>query len=81
MTTSCSIEGFKVIEAKCTGCERCIQYCPADAIEMVNKKAIITSKCTNCGACSTECPEHAIETICADNILNQQSEVRLDSLS
>ena len=46
---------------KCTGCEKCIPSCPYNAIEVVDKKAIILETCTLCGACVTSCPFEAIE--------------------
>lgn len=49
------------ITDKCTGCEKCIPSCPYNAIEVIDKKAIIKDNCTLCGACVTSCPFKAIE--------------------
>lgn len=52
---------IKVIEAKCIGCGKCVRVCPAEAIDMTNKKAVINTKCIACGACVEACPVKAIE--------------------
>jgi len=37
---------------KCIGCKLCFSNCPADAITMVNNKAVIDqTKCTGCNTC------------------------------
>lgn len=51
----------KVMKEKCVGCGACIRVCPFDAIQMVDKKAVITDKCTACGQCIEKCPVKAIE--------------------
>ncbi len=46
---------------KCIGCGECAAHCPADAIELVKKKAIKDSdKCIGCGECIAVCPEEAV---------------------
>lgn len=46
---------------KCIGCGECVAHCPADAIELVKKKAIKDSeKCIGCGECIAVCPEEAV---------------------
>ena len=46
---------------KCIGCGECAAHCPADAIELVRKKAIKDSeKCIGCGECIAVCPEEAV---------------------
>jgi len=46
---------------KCIGCGECEAHCPADAIELVKKKAIKDSeKCIGCGECIAVCPEEAV---------------------
>lgn len=55
-------------DAKCVGCEKCIRWCPAGAIEMQewdgNKKGqkshILEEKCWGCGECVITCPSGAI---------------------
>jgi len=52
---------IKVIIDKCIGCELCVKVCPYDAIQMINKKAVIDiEKCTLCGACIEPCKFDAI---------------------
>ncbi|HAZ09854.1 MAG: electron transfer flavoprotein subunit alpha [Omnitrophica bacterium GWA2_41_15] len=52
---------IKVITEKCTGCKLCVKSCPFNAIEIINKKAVIDfDKCTLCGACIESCKFDAI---------------------
>jgi uncharacterized Fe-S center protein len=55
----------KVNEEKCTACAKCIRWCPAEAITLVEKgkeKAaqIDSDKCIGCGECTVMCFEGAI---------------------
>src|SRR6056297_3046849 len=49
---------------KCIGCGLCLDYCPVDAIILINEKATITDKCVECGTCGrlnvVKCPVEAI---------------------
>jgi uncharacterized Fe-S center protein len=46
---------------KCVACGECIAHCPADAIELVNKKAVKDPEtCIGCGECIAVCPEEAV---------------------
>jgi len=55
------MEPIKVIIDKCIGCELCVKACPYDAIQMINKKAVIDiEKCTLCSACIEPCKFGAI---------------------
>ncbi|NLL10414.1 MAG: 4Fe-4S binding protein [Methanomicrobiales archaeon] len=46
---------------KCTGCETCVDECPAAAITMENDKAVvIVDLCVDCGSCVDVCPAEAI---------------------
>jgi uncharacterized Fe-S center protein len=58
-----------VHDKKCTGCTKCMQWCPAQAIAMEvwegNKKgqkaSIIAEKCWGCGECMVSCQFGAIK--------------------
>ena len=46
---------------KCTGCETCVDECPAAAITMENDKAVVNNDlCVDCGSCVDICPAEAI---------------------
>ena len=46
----------------CTGCTKCVQVCPVEAIPFTpyQRHVIDVEKCTRCDACRTACPEGAI---------------------
>jgi NAD-dependent dihydropyrimidine dehydrogenase PreA subunit len=47
---------------ECTGCGACIDVCPMDAIELIDRIAKIDNdNCSNCQACVSECPVEAIK--------------------
>jgi NAD-dependent dihydropyrimidine dehydrogenase PreA subunit len=51
----------KVNADECTGCEECVEECPAECITMKDGVAVIDeSECTECGACIDTCPAEAI---------------------
>jgi len=51
----------KVNPDECVGCESCVPVCPAEAISMVDGKAVINQeKCNQCLTCIDECPTDAI---------------------
>ena len=47
----------------CIGCSKCVETCPADAIELNDYGAaqVDESKCISCEACITECPQGIIQ--------------------
>ncbi len=50
-----------VDKEKCTGCETCVDECPAAAITMEEEKAKVdTELCVDCGSCVDVCPSEAI---------------------
>jgi NADH-quinone oxidoreductase subunit F len=51
------------VTADCTGCTRCAQHCPVDAIPMMPyaRHEIDDAKCTRCDTCRQVCPHGAIE--------------------
>ncbi|MFH1505255.1 MAG: 4Fe-4S binding protein [Candidatus Omnitrophota bacterium] len=57
---------------KCKGCELCIFYCPAKALELsqeLNKRGVKfaklkqEAKCSGCGFCFLICPDACIEIL------------------
>jgi uncharacterized protein len=47
---------------RCKGCGLCLDYCPAHAISLIDKKAVIEGhRCIGCGECIVVCREQAIE--------------------
>jgi len=51
----------KVDLEKCTGCGRCVEVCPVEAIKVENEKATVDNEeCVDCGTCVDECPEDSL---------------------
>ena len=52
----------KLKESECVGCAKCAGICPAKAIIMENKKAVINrDKCIRCFCCQEFCPTGAMK--------------------
>ena len=66
------LSSIVVIKDLCNGCEVCLDYCPYDAIDMVDGVAWINEKCTLCFACVEPCP--------VDAIVKEESGVELPDL-
>jgi ferredoxin len=50
-----------VDKEKCTGCETCVDECPAVAISIEGEKAKVDKElCVDCGSCVDVCPSEAI---------------------
>jgi len=50
-----------VDNSKCTGCETCVDECPASAIAIENEKAKVDKElCVDCQTCVDICPSEAI---------------------
>ena len=47
---------------KCTGCESCVEVCPAEALKVADEKLVVDAEnCTDCGSCVDECPLEALD--------------------
>jgi ferredoxin len=52
----------KLKESECVGCAKCANICPAKAIVMENKKAVINrDRCIRCFCCQEFCPTGAMK--------------------
>lgn len=50
------------VNENCTGCGKCAELCPVDAIEIQNGKPVwVKEKCAMCLGCLHRCPEFAIQ--------------------
>ncbi len=50
-----------ILENKCIGCGECVRCCPAETMELVNKKAFIhRENCIKCYCCQELCPQKAV---------------------
>ncbi|WP_320044812.1 4Fe-4S binding protein [uncultured Desulfobacter sp.] len=51
-----------VDEAKCVGCEECVDVCPAEVFEMQDGKSVAVNaeECMGCESCIEVCEEDAI---------------------
>jgi formate hydrogenlyase subunit 6/NADH:ubiquinone oxidoreductase subunit I len=47
---------------RCTGCGLCVDYCPTEAVELINARPRIArpDDCAYCGLCEDTCPQGAI---------------------
>ncbi len=49
------------LEAECRECKQCVEVCPADAIQVKDKKGTIDyERCIRCFCCQEVCPDNAI---------------------
>ena len=50
-----------VADEGCIGCRMCERVCPAGAMHVIEKQAVIDyDRCISCGMCATKCPKHVI---------------------
>lgn len=50
----------------CVGCGACLKACPYDAIDMIERKAIMNANCVHCGSCVDSCKFKAITSSAAE---------------
>ncbi len=52
----------KIDEQRCTGCRRCVEVCPTEALDQLADKAYLRypDRCHYCMACEEVCPTNAI---------------------
>ena len=63
--------GIKVDLEKCIGCSLCVRACAQNAIQIVEKKAVIDlEKCNLCAACVEACRKYTAITISKDSSEN-----------
>jgi ferredoxin len=63
----------KIDTHKCSGCGKCVDVCPVNALSLVSandpghkkkkKSQVNTDICVGCGVCTAKCPTDAIEMI------------------
>jgi electron transfer flavoprotein alpha subunit len=51
---------IRIEKELCVGCSACLKACLYDAIDMVDRKAILNNSCVHCGACVDSCKFKAI---------------------
>lgn len=67
---------LEVDPAKCNGCGECIAQCPAEAISLVEDKAVIDpEKCIDCASCIDYCPEEAFTSRVFPTMEEQEARV------
>jgi len=59
-TTKLIITGHRVSREKCTGCGKCVEKCPVNAI-FPDKGVVDTGRCIACLGCVNNCPSGAVE--------------------
>ncbi len=63
----------KVDKERCTGCGRCVSFCPEACVELIEEKGpdskikkkaqVNYNFCKGCGVCMAECPVEAIRML------------------
>ena len=52
---------MRTIPELCIGCRICEKNCPVEAVQVVDKKAVVSeSECISCGMCASKCPKGAL---------------------
>jgi NAD-dependent dihydropyrimidine dehydrogenase PreA subunit len=59
----------ETLKQDCVGCGNCIDICPADAVVLDDKFAVIANDwCIGCGVCVSMCPNNAIKIVLREDI-------------
>jgi NAD-dependent dihydropyrimidine dehydrogenase PreA subunit len=72
-----NVATLKLDQPACIGCGRCLEVCPHQVFELVEKTARIhdLDACMECGACALNCPVKAISVDagvgCASGMINE----------
>ena len=65
-----------VLRDKCEGCGICVRWCPANAINIEEGKAVIVQNmCVGCGECTVVCKNGAIEIKWSESVRNLQEKM------
>ncbi|MFX1537387.1 MAG: DUF362 domain-containing protein [Promethearchaeota archaeon] len=62
---------------ECIGCGKCLDSCFVNAIQLINKQAVINDLCRGCGRCVDTCPKKAILLTIDDNHFVEKSVERI----
>lgn len=57
---------IRIDKTTCVGCGACLKACPYDAIDMIERKAIMNANCVHCGSCVDSCKFKAITSVASD---------------
>jgi 2-oxoglutarate ferredoxin oxidoreductase subunit delta len=54
---------IEIIERYCKGCHICVEFCPANVLEMQGFMAVVKNleACIKCMQCELRCPDFAIK--------------------
>ncbi len=72
-----NVATLKLDQPTCIGCGRCLEVCPHQVFELIEKRADIRDldACMECGACALNCPVKAIRVDagvgCASGMINE----------
>ena len=67
-----------VDQESCTGCEECIDYCQAEALQLSGDTVNVNEEyCLGCGVCVSNCPTESLFLVRRTNIKPPKSEIEL----